>query len=482
MKDTKRYRAETLREALEQIKQDLGEEALVLGHKKVRAGGMLGIGTREMVEVQAALDPKGIASERKTAKLTNAPKPEPESRPQTSEPQPTTALAALASRLYKDMSAAPAATAGSNLPATRNQLAMESPRAMRQPATAETARPARPVSSVLTPSPSTAALNPEPAAARGNSLTTELNRLRSELREMKLSLAVFGRPTLQNGRPQDAIKFEGDPRIYDSPHYESYLGLLDVGLAPELVRQVMERVVQYAGYDKSVEESLSDLLPANVRFAEDQLTVNPGTPGAPVASVFIGPTGVGKTTTIAKLASHVSLGARRRVELITLDTYRIAAVDQLRRYAELIGAGCHVARSVTELDEIVKRFAGQAKIFIDTAGRSPNDLADQLELADYLRSARDILKCLVMQATTHPADALVAVKKFSLFGCDQLIITKLDETTRPGACVGIIADANLPLSYICAGQRIPEDIQRANATTLATRILRAALLGIAAAA
>ena len=93
MKDTKRYRAETLREALEQIKQDLGEEALVLGHKKVRAGGMLGIGTREMVEVQAALDPKGIASDRKTAKVTNALKPEPESRPQASEPQPTTALA-----------------------------------------------------------------------------------------------------------------------------------------------------------------------------------------------------------------------------------------------------------------------------------------------------------------------------------------------------------------------------------------------------
>jgi len=197
--------------------------------------------------------------------------------------------------------------------------------------------------------------------------------------------------------------------------------------------------------------------------------------------VFVGPTGVGKTTTIAKLAAHVALGARRRVELITLDTYRIAAVEQLKRYAEVIGAGCHVARSVDELDDLKRRYEGKAKIFIDTAGRSPNDLADQLELADYLRGSHDILKCLVLQATTHPADAMIAVKKFALFGSDQLIITKLDETTRPGAAVGTAKDSRLPLAYICAGQRVPEDIQRANPTTLAARILRATMMAAAAA-
>lgn len=476
MKNTKRYRAETLREALEQIKQDLGEEALVVSHKRVRSGGVLGIGAREMVEVYAALDPGKPAGERKTANASSRQKSEPEAKPQATldEAQPTPALAALASRLYKDMSTAPAAAVAvtSNLPATRKPFPDQSPREPRKSSALAS----------LAAGPTTAALSTEPVAARGNAVATELNRLRSEMREMKLSLAVFGRPTLTNGRTQEATKFEGDPRVYDTPYYEAYIGLLDSGLMPEMARQVMERVVQYAGHNKSVEEALADLLPATISFAEDQLTVNPGTPGAAVASVFIGPTGVGKTTTIAKLAAHIALGARRRVELITLDTYRIAAVEQLRKYAELIGAGCHVARSVAELDQLVRRFAGQAKIFIDTAGRSPNDLADQLELIDYLRDAQDILKCLVLQATTHPADALVAVKKFGLFGCNQLIITKLDETTRPGASVGIIAEANLPLAYICAGQRIPDDIQRASSTTLAARVLRATLLGVAAAA
>jgi flagellar biosynthesis protein FlhF len=475
MKNTKRYRAETLREALEQIKQDLGEEALVVSHKRVRSGGVLGIGAREMIEVYAALDPGKPAGERKTANAPSRQKSEPAAKPPATpdQAQPTPALAALASRLYKDMSTATAAVAvTSNLPAARKAFPDPTPHEPRKPSALAT----------LAAGPTTAALSTEPVAARGNAVATELNRLRSEMREMKLSLAVFGRPTLTNGRVQEATKFEGDPRVYDTPYYEAYIGLLDSGLMPEMARQVMERVVQYAGHNKSVEEALADLLPATIGFAEDQLTVNPGTPGAPVASVFIGPTGVGKTTTIAKLAAHVALGARRRVELITLDTYRIAAVEQLRKYAELIGAGCHVARSVAELDQLVRRFAGQAKIFIDTAGRSPNDLADQLELIDYLRGAPDILKCLVLQATTHPADALVAVKKFGLFGCNQLIITKLDETTRPGASVGIIAEASLPLAYICAGQRIPDDIQRASSTTLAARVLRATLLGVAAAA
>jgi len=474
MKNTKRYRAETLREALEQIKQDLGEEALVLSHKRVRSGGVLGIGAREMVEVQAALDPGKVASERKTASAPSRQKSEPPAKPPAApaETQPMPAFAALASRVYKDMSTAPAAGVTNQLTATRTPLPDEAPRTLRK----------SPAPATLANGPATAALSTEPVAARGNAVATELNRLRSEMREMKLSLAVFGRPALVNGRAQEAMKFEGDPRVYDTPYYESYIGLLDIGLVPEMARQVIERVVQYAAHNKSVEEALADLLPATIGFAEDQLTINPGTPGAPVASVFIGPTGVGKTTTIAKLAAHIALGARRRVELITLDTYRIAAVEQLRKYAELIGAGCHVARSVAELDQLVRRFAGQAKIFIDTAGRSPNDLADQLELIDYLRGAHDILKCLVLQATTHPADALVAVKKFGLFGCNQLIITKLDETTRPGASLGIIAEASLPLAYICAGQRIPDDIQRASSTTLAARVLRATLLGVAAAA
>jgi flagellar biosynthesis protein FlhF len=161
------------------------------------------------------------------------------------------------------------------------------------------------------------------------------------------------------------------------------------------------------------------------------------------------------------------------VELVTLDTYRIAAVEQLRTYAEIIGAGFHVPRSVLELDALIQRFAGEATILIDTIGRSARDLADQMELADYLRANQDIAKCLVIQATTHPTDAQIAISKFGLFGANHLVITKLDETGRPGAAISTAVEAGLPLTYLCNGQRVPEDIENATAESFAARVLSA---------
>jgi flagellar biosynthesis protein FlhF len=224
---------------------------------------------------------------------------------------------------------------------------------------------------------------------------------------------------------------------------------------------------------KIARAGLVSALPSSVRFGEDPLSSLPGSLETLSAMAFIGPTGVGKTTTIAKLAARVALRARRRVELITLDTYRIAAVEQLKTYAEIIGAGCHVARSVMELDALTHRYADEATVLIDTIGRSPHDLADQMELADYLRGNARMHKCLVIQATTHPTDAQVAIRKFALYGADRLVITKLDETARPGAVVSLAAEAALPLVYLCAGQRVPEDLERATPLAFAARVVRA---------
>jgi flagellar biosynthesis protein FlhF len=184
----------------------------------------------------------------------------------------------------------------------------------------------------------------------------------------------------------------------------------------------------------------------------------------------IGSTGVGKTTTVAKLAARIALEERRRVELVTLDTYRIAAVEQLKTYAEIIGAGCHVVRSVLELDVLIRRFPAEATVLIDTTGRNPHDLADQHELSDYLKRHTEIRKCLAVQATTHPIDAIAAVKKFEMYGADCLAITKLDETTRPGAMLELLAECGLPLTYLCMGQRVPEDIKVATPENFAARI------------
>ena len=270
--------------------------------------------------------------------------------------------------------------------------------------------------------------------------------------------------------------------MFDSPFYEIYSVLTSAGLRPELARGAVRAGLasgsrQQRKYETIARAGLVSTLPSIVRFAHDPLAPAAFTGRTPTAIALVGPTGVGKTTTIAKLAARVVCHLRRRIELITLDTYRIAATEQLRIYAEIIGAGYHVAHSVDELDSLVKRYSRNATVLVDTAGRSPAELSDEMELGNYLSGCEELLKILVLPATTHPVDAHAAVRQFSIFGPDQLILTKLDETTRPGAAISVAGDAALPLAYLCSGQRVPEDLERATPLTLAARVVKASFAG-----
>jgi flagellar biosynthesis protein FlhF len=509
----KRYRANSLREALEQVKQELGEDALVLETKAVRAGGLLGFGAREQIEVRVAAD-------------LAAPKARPSAKPQPAEAKisltdaapaglktessRTSTFAALAARAYADEARHRTVSKPSEPAAEPKQIGVE---------IAETAprivHARRPAAAQKNAAASVAVAEPvEAAVLKTGSLTSEFDRLRAELREMKLSLgALAARPAAYEARFQEKLtQLEADSEIYDSPYYEAFLELtatgleaelaraavrsmitpganharqasieryselLAAGLSPTLARQKMRAALLNGLRDlrtsaEIAREGLGRLLPSIIDFADDPLPTRLNQTAASKGLVFVGPTGVGKTTTIAKLAARVALRARRRVELITLDTYRIAAVEQLKTYAEIIGAGCHVARSVVELDALARRFEGEAQVIIDTIGRSPHDLADQMELADYLRANDELVKCLTLQATIHPVDAQVAIRKFALYGANQLVLTKLDETARPGTTITVAAEAGLPLAYLCAGQRVPEDLERATAENFAARVL-----------
>jgi flagellar biosynthesis protein FlhF len=224
---------------------------------------------------------------------------------------------------------------------------------------------------------------------------------------------------------------------------------------------------------KSVSEicriGLVDILPSLIGFSRDLFME-----GAESATsiCLLGPTGVGKSTLIAKMAAYLTL-KKRKVEIVTLDTYRIAAQEQLKTYAEVIGAGFHAARNTDELERLRESLDSDSILLIDTPGSSPADLSDHIELAEYLRAKQDIHKVLIMCATKHPADARVAAAKYKLFGVNSLILTKLDETSRPGAAVRVAAEIGLPLAYITDGQRVPEDLEKATPESLAERLIRA---------
>ena len=481
MTNVKKYRAGTTREALELIKKDLGEDAFVIETKRVKTGGLLGFRTTMQVEVSAAAPaifnkPNGSAatSAKHSTKsgirshgilnLTDDAPATPRATPKTAVQKKENLISALSARanaandFERDAYKRAATTAQPRLETV--EISDEAPRIIHP----KREVPRTPVVETVQAAP--AKMEVQPVANPNR----ELELLRAEMREVKFSLGAFT-------NRQSALSWDNDidldvfGEVFDTPFHGIYVELTSAGIPPEMARAFVSEIVPLhkanpVAATHLTRATLLRALSTKIKFQADVLHRD-----KPVVMAVIGPTGVGKTTTVAKLAARVSLHEHRRVELVTLDTYRIAAVEQLKTYAEIIGAGCHVVRSVLELDVTLRKLPADATVLIDTTGRSPHDLADQYELSDYLKQNSEIRKCLAVQATTHPLDSIAGIKKFEMYGADCLAITKMDETMRPGAVLETIAQSGLPLAYFCMGQRVPEDLQVATAETLTDRIL-----------
>ena len=175
--------------------------------------------------------------------------------------------------------------------------------------------------------------------------------------------------------------------------------------------------------------------------------------------VFIGPTGVGKTTTLAKIAARYSLFQKEKVGLITIDHYRIGAVEQLRTYAEIVDVPLEVVMMPDDLEGARKRLEHCDRILIDTAGRGTGNTMQIKELGTYINSFTPAEVFLVMSATTRWQDIRYIVESFSQLKYNRLIITKMDETKSAGAVINSVYASGLPLVYITNGQNVPDDLQ-----------------------
>jgi len=209
------------------------------------------------------------------------------------------------------------------------------------------------------------------------------------------------------------------------------------------------------------------------RICECMRTAPPitaGAPGKPRVVSLVGPTGVGKTTTIAKLAAHFALRERKPVGLVTLDTYRIAAVEQLRTYAKIIDVPLEVALSPSDMKTALSRLDGCSLILVDTAGRSQRDVLKMNDLKAFFDKKRPDQTHLVVAATAERAAIEDTVEKFSLYGPDCLLLTKLDEMPAYGKLLDISALVCHPVSYLTTGQDVPDDIETAQPQRLAALI------------
>jgi flagellar biosynthesis protein FlhF len=248
--------------------------------------------------------------------------------------------------------------------------------------------------------------------------------------------------------------------------------LIDAELNEELASQFIEQL----GHDATpmdlrdpqlLRTRLAQLMEQEIQVASP-ITV---TPGKRRLVALVGPTGVGKTTTIAKLAANFHLRDQRRVGLITVDTYRIAAVDQLRTYADIIDLPMEVVSTPKEMRAAIDRLSDLDLILMDTAGRSPRDDVRIQELRAILAEANADEIQLVLSCVASTSSLTKSAQQFAKVGTTSLLLTKLDEATGLGNLVPLFRNCELPISYLTNGQNVPHDIEPASATKLARVIL-----------
>ena len=213
-----------------------------------------------------------------------------------------------------------------------------------------------------------------------------------------------------------------------------------------------------------------------MRRVADELAIaaplerRPAPADGPRVCTLVGPTGVGKTTTIAKLAAIHGLGndgPAPRVRIVTIDNYRIGARQQIETYGEIMRIPVTSAETADEVKKAIALGSDAEMIFIDTVGRSPTDYARMAEMRSVLDAVgRGGTTQLVVSATTKFADLLHILRQFEPFGYDSVIVTKLDETSSVGNVISALADARKPVSYLCNGQVVPQDIAPASTLRL----------------
>jgi flagellar biosynthesis protein FlhF len=356
-----------MQEAMTQVKNDLGRDAVILHTRRFRKGGFLGFFTREMVEVMAALE-----------------------SPQT------------------------------------NHVPEKKP----SPAVTVTTRPAE-------------------DDAKVTALQLEISNMRKMIEQV---LTKLPRQEKAVSPLYDLlVKNDIDPEIAAN----LVQGLPDehslVGSNPAIVRQLLlERITNYLQRVEGI--------------------ALPETGSKTVA--FIGPTGVGKTTTIAKLAANFALQQGHKVALVTADTYRISAVEQLKTYADIIDIPVEIVYTPDELKAAIYRHRDKKLVLVDTAGRSPRNQYQLAELQALLAVDPYIETHLVLSTTTKYADALEAVNRFSVCSPQKFLFTKVDEASNLGTLFNLLYQFPGTLSYITTGQNVPDDIELANPVKLANLVLR----------
>lgn len=250
-----------------------------------------------------------------------------------------------------------------------------------------------------------------------------------------------------------------------------YQNLIRNEVEADIAKKIVENAVSKAVDKSNVSETASMLFNILTGILGKAESIELKKTGEPTVIMFVGPTGVGKTTTLAKIAANYLLNQKRNVGLITADTYRIAAVDQLKTYAEILGIPVSVAYSPIDIRDAVAEHSDKDLILIDTAGRSHTNKTQFEELKAMVNASGADEVYLVMSAATSVRNCKEIIRAYEFINDYKLIFTKIDEAPAQGLILNAKYLTGKRLSYITTGQNVPDDIEVANIEKIAKNLI-----------
>lgn len=342
---------------------------------------------------------------------------------------------------------------------------------------------------------STEAPSGEAPASGGNftaltspdSLLAEIRTLQGQLEAWRrATLRCFDQPRWISGHPELELLFS------ELIHAEVDRDLVQQLLAGALKRLRISTVAESSPFaegprNESFRKDLRlDRAELRAAVAEEIQIVfrRDSSLGVPTSSrkiiALVGPPGAGKTATLAKLAIRYGLPSRRPTLLLSFDTMRVAACEQLRWYASILGVAFQLVDTARGLMQALEEHQNKGLVFIDTPGFTLRELASGCDAADALTSREDVQTHLVLPASMRSSDLARTLAAYKVFRPERLIFTRMDETETVGPALSAVAATNYPVSFLGVGQRVPEDLVEANEFTLGSRILPAVELSCGA--
>ncbi|MGD0584620.1 MAG: flagellar biosynthesis protein FlhF [Oryzomonas sp.] len=437
----KTFQAASMAEALRMVKAELGPDAMILSTKKEDTGGILGFFSKSVYRVTAAIDPvPKQAPSPAPAHGTHRIRPE---RERTAKEELESSMFAPLARELKEL---------------REKVDALSRREddVKKSGREEIREDAPPLGLNLKNVP------------RGDLEEIKKLLLNTLAKSQEGVVRTVQWPNASEASPTEAQSgLELLPE--DSPLAQE---LIQSGISPDLIRRILDTLGTLPAEDggQNLKIRLGTTFSKLIKFAGTlKMRKN-----APRIIALVGPTGVGKTTTTAKLAAMYALNRGNKVALITMDIFRVGAVEQLKTYSRIMGIPLEVASTPKELEKAVEKHSACDLIFIDTAGRSHKDKEKLDEMKNFLDNKIPIEVYLCLSATTKDRELEEIINRFKIFQVSKVVFTKIDESESFGNMVNLLMKDNLQIAYFTTGQRVPEDIEVATSAKLAGMILREA--------